>query len=283
MFRFAFAGSPIDRSAHLRSDAESLQALKSGPGAKVISIFGDAVLLAGGALDVSRPAGAEAVFLGMDADGQPWFAQAAASAEGCENLRAIMLAGTLPAPQLAMLAQARSLIHWHESHRFCARCGAASQLAEGGYRRHCNACGADHFPRTDPVVIMAVYNGGKVLLGRQAAWTAGMYSTLAGFLEPGETIEEAVAREVREEAGIKVRNVQYVASQPWPFPASLMIGAMAEAVSDVLSIDKTELEDARWFTREEARQMLERSHPDGLYASHPYAIAHHLLKAVLER
>jgi NAD+ diphosphatase len=155
-------------------------------------------------------------------------------------------------------------------------------MADQGYRRHCDACGTDHFPRTDPVVIMAVKHDDRILLGRQASWPEGMLSALAGFVEPGETLEDAVRREVREEAGIVVGRVDYVTSQPWPFPSSLMIGCMCEAVTDEITVDTKELEMARWFSRDEVRLMINGTHPDGWRASNPYAIAYHLMLAAIE-
>jgi NAD+ diphosphatase len=167
--------------------------------------------------------------------------------------------------QGAMLAYARGLIHWHRRHRFCGRCGSPTQSRHGGHMRLCtNAeCGREHFPRTDPAVIMLVTrpgldggpdggpDGGAVLMGRQKSWTEGMYSTLAGFVDPGESLEEAVAREVHEEAGIAVADVTYMASQPWPFPSSLMLGFRARATSMEIHINRDELDDARWFTRDQ--------------------------------
>jgi NAD+ diphosphatase len=155
-------------------------------------------------------------------------------------------------------------------------------MASAGYRRDCPACGAQHFPRTDPVAIMLVTDGERCLLGRQPRFPAGMYSCLAGFIEPGETIEDAVRREIREEAGIRVGPVTYLASQPWPFPASLMIGCRGEALTTDIVREEEELEDCRWFSLDEARAMLASTHPDGLLAPNPIAIAHHLLKAFVE-
>jgi NAD+ diphosphatase len=151
-------------------------------------------------------------------------------------------------------------------------------MRDGGYRRHCPDCLADHFPRTDPVVIIVVRRGDSFLLGRQASWAPGRYSALAGFMEPGETIEEAARREVLEESGIRVGAIAYVASQPWPFPSSLMIGLVGEALSHDIVIDRTELEDARWFSRAEIRLMFEERHPDGLGVPPPMAIAHKILE-----
>jgi NAD+ diphosphatase len=155
-------------------------------------------------------------------------------------------------------------------------------VAAAGWRRECDVCKAQHFPRTDPVVIMLAVDGDNCLLGRQARFPKSMYSCLAGFLESGETIEDAVRREIFEEAGVKCGAVAYLASQPWPFPASLMIGCIAEATTRELNVDGVELEDARWFSRAEARSMLEARHPAKLLAPHPMAIAHHILKAWVE-
>jgi NAD+ diphosphatase len=177
-----------------------------------------------------------------------------------------------------MLAAAKALMDWHARHRFCSNCGAPTEVAVAGWRRDCPICKALHFPRTDPVVIMLAVDGDACLLGRQPRFPKGMYSALAGFVEPGETIEAAVRREIREEAAVTCRAVQYFASQPWPFPASLMIGCFAEAEGRSLEIDRVELEDARWFSRDEAVSLVERRHPDHLSAPTPMAIAHHLLK-----
>lgn len=198
------------------------------------------------------------------------------------DLRALAAEGTLPPEELGPLGEAKALMDWHRRHGFCANCGAPTVTFTGGFRRDCPACGAHHFPRVDPVVIMLVTDGERCLLGRQPRFAPGMYSALAGFVEPGETIEDAVRREVMEEAGVPVGAVRYLASQPWPFPSSLMIGCAAQALARDIVIDRLELEDARWFTREEARLMLAGSHPDGLTAPRPMAIAHHLLHAYVE-
>ena len=165
-----------------------------------------------------------------------------------------------------MLAAAKALMHWHAHHRFCANCGALTGVAVAGWRRDCKVCKATHFPRTDPVVIMLAVDGDACVLGRQPRFPKGMYSALAGFVEPGETIEAAVRREIWEETGVACGAVQYFASQPWPFPASLMIGCFAEARNRSIKVDQVELEDARWFTREEAVALLEKRHPDRLAA-----------------
>jgi NAD+ diphosphatase len=178
----------------------------------------------------------------------------------------------------AILGQAKALIDWHKRHGFCPNCGAKTFFADAGYRRHCEACGADHFPRTDPVVIMLAIHDDACLVGRSARFPQGMFSALAGFIEPGETIEEAVAREVFEEAGVRVRNVTYFANQPWPFPSSLMIGCFAEAEARELKIDTTELAEAFWLQRSKLRALFSGEQIDGLWVPPPIAIAHHLLK-----
>jgi NAD+ diphosphatase len=193
------------------------------------------------------------------------------------DLRSIAAGGLVPPDEASMLASAKALMHWHARRRFCSNCGAVNVVAAAGWRRECPACKMQHFPRTDPVVIMLAVDGDACLLGRQPRFPKGMYSALAGFLEPGETIEAAVRREILEEAGVACGEVRYFASQPWPFPSSLMIGCFAEARSRALEVDRVELEDARWFSREEALALLERRHPDGLLAPIPMAIAHHLL------
>jgi NAD+ diphosphatase len=194
------------------------------------------------------------------------------------------IAALLPAGEGGILAQARSLVDWHARHRFCSTCGERTRTAEGGYMRACPGCSAQHFPRTDPVVIMLVARGDHCLLGRQSAWPPRMFSALAGFVEPGETLEEAVRREVLEEAGIEVAAVRYHASQPWPFPASLMIGCIADAASEAIRIDPGELSEARWFSRAEVLKALAAPMgADDLFVPPPMAIAHHLIRAWAER
>ncbi len=284
MSHFAFAHSPLDRLSQIRTDSLQVEKYRKSDDAKFIWVHGDAVQFVGEKLDVSRPLSfSPAIFLGIDDKAVPWFAVAAQSSDSLKLIRGVMIEGLLPKEELSILAQARSLIYWHETHGFCAKCGAASVMQDAGYRRHCNVCGADHFPRTDPVVIMALCRGNRTLLGRQKSWPEGMYSTLAGFMEPGETMEAAVRREVKEEVGITVGKVDYVACQPWPFPSSLMIGMIGEAEDEVLKIDESEIETARWFEADEIRTMLDRTHSQGLHASRPDAIAWHLVKAALGR
>jgi NAD+ diphosphatase len=193
------------------------------------------------------------------------------------DLRPLADHAFLPRADLAHLSAAKSLLSWHSRHLFCAQCGGHTENAQGGWRRDCGGCGASHFPRTDPVVIMLAYDGERCLMGRQPRFPAGMYSALAGFIEPGETIEEAVRREVMEEAGIEIGRVDYVASQPWPYPSSLMIGCFAQARSTSIRIDHTELEDARWFSRQEIATILAGTH-DHIISPRPTALAHTLMR-----
>lgn len=194
------------------------------------------------------------------------------------ELRAVMSQLSPRGAELA--ATARAVLNWHRSHGFCAACGAQTQMAMAGWQRNCPRCEAKHFPRTDPVVIMLITHGNAVLVGRSPGWPEGMYSLLAGFVEPGETVEAAVRREVWEEAGVRVGEVRYLASQPWPFPASLMLGCAGEALGTALKIDPTEIEDARWVSREEMAQVFAGAHPT-LLPARKGAIAHFLLQAWL--
>ncbi len=199
------------------------------------------------------------------------------------NLRSIAMDGLIDPEVLGTIGGANALLNWHQRHGFCANCGAPSRITLAGWRRDCDACGAQHFPRVDPVVIMLTIDGDRCLLGRQPQFAPGMYSALAGFLEPGETIEHAVRREIEEESGVRCSHVAYFASQPWPFPSSLMIGCFARATSTELMVDKNELEDARWFTRQEVADMIAGTHAEGLTAPKSYAIAHHLLRTFVEQ
>jgi NAD+ diphosphatase len=235
-------------------------------------------------LDVSL---SDAILLGFERDETPVLA--AYSGVDIENLphylkaidyRSVYMQELLPPDRLGALAQAAALVSWNRTHQFCSRCGHESEMSDGGYKRVCPNCDAQHFPRTDPVVIMLAISpdGGECLLGRSPHFPEHMYSCLAGFVEPGETIESAVRRETYEEAGIQVGKVAYHASQPWPFPHSLMIGCHSVAESRDIRIDD-ELEDCRWFNRADVRQMLKRDHPDGLMTPPKGAIAHHLILA----
>jgi len=184
--------------------------------------------------------------------------------------------------ELAMLGQAKAIFEWHNSHTYCSRCGEKSNMVEGGYKRVCNHCKSEHFPRTDPVVIMLATYNDHAFLGRQKRFPPGMYSALAGFIEPGESIEEAVARELNEEAGIVINNASYHSSQPWAFPNSLMIGCIAESTSEKFKLDEIEIDEGRWFTRTELTNAINVSENSKFFVPPKMAIAHHLIKAFVE-
>jgi NAD+ diphosphatase len=194
------------------------------------------------------------------------------------DFRSVYIQGLLDTEALGALSQGAALLAWHSSHRFCGRCGSPSEMRAGGYKRVCTACGTENFPRTDPVAIMLAVKRNSCLLGRSPHFPPGMYSCLAGFVEPGETIENAVRRETFEESGIRIGRVAYHSSQPWPFPHSLMIGCHGEALNDDIDIQADELEDCRWFAQEEVRAMLARETPD-LFVPPDGAIAKHLIRA----
>lgn len=278
----AYVLNPLDRRANDRPNAAWIAGQRQRVDAKLVRIAGDATILKEGRLFTDNAVSdGVTVFLGLDSADTPWFACRTDATEGLRDLRSLAMEEALPPEELGILAQARALIQWHERRNFCSNCAARLELADAGYRRHCTGCGMDHFPRTDPVVIMVVRHEGHILLGRQQAWKPGMYSALAGFVEPGETIEDAARREVFEEAGVRVGEIRYVMSQPWPFLSNLMIGLIGEATSAEITLDRNELEDARWFSADEAHQMIARTHPEGLYAANPYAIAHELVTAAL--
>ncbi|WP_448586343.1 NAD(+) diphosphatase [Thermaurantiacus sp.] len=286
MPHMGFVGGRLDRAEHLRRDEQALHVARLHPRARYLVLDRLKPLLVetkDRLLWVRRSELGEGlmVFLGLDADGIPHFA-IDHPADGLGGLAtdARAAGARLPAEEAAIVAQARSLIDWHRRHGFCAACGAATQPARAGYARACGACGAEHFPRVDPVVIMLAEKDDHVLVGRQPGFPAGLYSALAGFVEPGESLEEAVTRELREEAGLEVSDVRYVASQPWPFPSSLMIGALARARSFELRLDADELEAARWVSRAECAEVLAGRGP--WTAPPPLAIAWWLLRHWLD-
>jgi NAD+ diphosphatase len=275
-----FTGAAIDRADHLRLQPERIAELAASRAARLLRLDGlDPVLDSEGRLGWSSIAdltgAAEPIFLGFQGD-TPLFAPLLRQSVGQRAWSVFRLLNEMRAEDAALWGTARSLIEWHNRHPFCSACGTASLFFRAGWGRKCPACSAEHFPRVDPVVIMLAEHGGRVLLGRQPQYPAGRYSALAGFLEPGESIEEAVARELREEAGIEVRDVRYVASQPWPFPGQLMIACIAEAVDDALAIDRTELDDAKWVNRAGVEAAL-RGERDAPFLAPPhFAIAHTL-------
>jgi NAD+ diphosphatase len=290
-----FAGGELDRAARLRADPAWLADRRADPRRRYVAVWRGLCLVEGedppraallppealadiapevvpvallGIADGAARFAVDLSFLGDDPVAGPLAGRGAFS-----DLRAV--GGQMPAEEAQLLAQARGLTYWHERHRFCGVCGSPTEARDGGYARVCAdaACAAHHFPRTDPAVIMLVRDGDRCLLGRQAVWPDGMYSALAGFVEPGESLEEAVAREVREETGIEVADVRYHSSQPWPFPSSLMLGFDAEAVTTDIDLDPNELEDARWFSRDELRSL-----PDGVRLPRPVSIARRLVE-----
>jgi NAD+ diphosphatase len=298
----AYVGSKLDRAADRRSDAAFLEAAIRHPEARAVVIGGELIVLRragdGGEPWFEVPAAqafgtvGEPVLLGAQGgSARLGLAIASETAETLKarddllvaDLRSIAIRGLVAPEDLQPIAVAKAVLTWHARHRFCSNCGAATQVSDAGWRRDCGPCGAQHFPRTDPCVIMLAIDGERCLLARSARFPPGMWSCLAGFMEPGESFEEAVRRETLEEAGIEVGRVVYFASQPWPFPMSIMIGCHAEAISTAVKIDPNEIEDGRWFSREEAAQMLLRKHADGLTTPPPAAVAHHIIRAFVER
>ena len=290
----AFAGNLLDRQAEKRSDDSVALALQH-PTARLLLMRGGRVYLrqSGESFRAFHdPSEAErlgtvlpeAVLLGHDETGPVLAVVAGIEPEQLPetikaiDYRSVYMQGLLEPPALGALAQGAALLAWHANHRFCGRCGAGTEMRIGGYKRQCPSCGLELFPRTDPVAIMLAVTPDKCLLGRGPHFAPGMYSALAGFIEPGETIEAAVRRETFEDSGIRLGRVVYHASQPWPFPYSLMIGCFGEALSEEIRRDEAELEDCRWFSREEVLAALAKDHPDGIFVPPSGAIAHHLIR-----
>jgi len=279
-----FTGSPLNRVDHIRQDLEAFNRLLNDWRGRVLGLDGlDPMVSAEGTLvwqgmaDVSLDL--ELILLGLHED-KPHFVPIVEAKGGPPRSPAVWLAlATLPAEEAAIYGTARSLIDWHNSHRFCGQCGGETRTFRAGWGRKCASCQKEHFPRTDPVVIMLAEHEDKALVGRQAAWPKGNYSALAGFLEPGESVEEAVRREIHEEAGVTCGAVRYVTSQPWPFGGSqLMIACIAEATSTEIVMDTNELEDAMWITKDDARAALADAPDKKFGAPPPFAIANTLLR-----
>jgi NAD+ diphosphatase len=300
-----FSGNPLDRASEKRTDSEWLAAQRRDPQSMILPMWRLQPFLFGpergpGALEAGflRPGlceslaapGAPCVLLGLD-EGRAIFALDITAARDPANegvlaglghfreMRAAAMSGALSDRDIALCGQAKAMIDWHQRHGFCPNCGTATRLQDAGYRRRCDACKTDHFPRTDPVVIMLATHGDACLVGRGKLFPPGMFSALAGFVEPGETIEEAVRRELMEEAGVRTGAVTYFATQPWPFPSSLMIGCFAEAESRDIVVDMNELAEARWLQRPTLRALIAGEKVDGLWIPPRIAIARHLLDA----
>jgi NAD+ diphosphatase len=279
-----FIGSPLDRIEPVRRDAAALATLAANPAALLLEMDDYVPRVANGAL-AWRPFTSlppeQTLLLGL-IDGIPRFARidpAAVAAKRTPELMALL--DNLSTGEAGTYAAARSVLDWHARHRFCANCGASSQPHHAGWARLCPSCGTEHYPRTDPVVIMLAEYDGRVLVGRQPGFAPGRYSALAGFVEVGESIEEAVARELREEAGVIATSVRYVASQPWPFPSQLMIACIATLADDVITLDLAELEDAKWVNRDQVAAAL-AGDADAIFGAPPrYAIANSLFCAWL--
>ncbi|HWK69184.1 MAG TPA: NAD(+) diphosphatase [Rhizobiaceae bacterium] len=293
-----FAGNRIDRQSETRGDDSAEKAL-ADPSARLLLVTGGRICLklndegfdpyyGLAESEALAPRLDQAVLLGWSASGPLLAAPAGIELEflpeGVKAIdyRSVNVQGLLDHEGLGALAQAGALMAWHANHRFCGKCGSPTEMRAGGYKRVCSACGSEHFPRTDPVAIMLAVTPERCVLGRSPHFAPGMYSALAGFIEPGETIEDAVRREVHEESGIRLGRVVYHASQPWPFPYSLMIGCFGEALNEDLRYDSRELEDCRWFTRREVLDILAGSSTSGIVVPPKAAIAHHLIRAWAE-
>ncbi len=294
---YVFAAAPFDRAVQQRRDPKWLEARLDDETSRFLPLWKLQVLVRDGSEpslawarndireSMNRDVGA--VLLGVG-DGVTHFAVDVSELPEAEKSLGVAgiarfhdaraIAPRLSIEETGVLAQAKALIDWHCRYRFCPACGEATRAAEGGYLRFCPDCSTEHFPRTDPVVIMLVHREDRCLLGRQAIWPPQMYSALAGFVEPGETLEDAVRREVREESNVRVGAVRYHSSQPWPFPSSLMLGCIAEAETSEVTIDPGELEQARWFPREVVRAALAQESQE-LLVPPAMAIAHHLMRA----
>ena len=282
---FAFGDAPINRSDALRDDPDALARLWAQARVIVLDADGTAFADEQGRLLLTRgdalAAGpGTAVFLGRHGD-EAWFSVEAdvLPLQAPQRIDLRRAAAGWPAAEAGVFAFARAMQHWRSRSRYCGVCGGAIEFRRAGYVAHCTQCGADHYPRVDPAVIVAVSDGERLLLGRQASWPAQRYSVVAGFVEPGESLEQTVVREVFEETRVRVRSCRYLGAQPWPFPGALMLGFVADAEADVPQVDG-ELEDARWFTVEEIAAARQRRNDDtaGILLSPPISIARSLIE-----
>ena len=298
-----FSGNPLDRASEKRADAEWIAARRRDASSLILPVWRLQPFILGGEkaappveLGLLRPGlcdslaapDAPCIFLGLEGQNAMFALDISAAPDpvgegpiaGLGHFRDARAAGaTLPMKDAAIMGQAKAMIDWHKRHGYCANCGAATRLVDGGWRRICDECKTEHFPRTDPVVIMLATHGNACLVGRNKRFPGNFYSALAGFMEPGETIEEAVRRELLEEVNLKVGTVRYHATQPWPFPSSLMIGCLAEAESRDFKPDGEEISDARWLDRDTARRLIAGERMPDISVPPAVAIAHHLIKA----
>jgi NAD+ diphosphatase len=301
-----FAGNPLDRASVKRTDAEWVAARARDPSSFVLPMWRLQPFIIGsekapapvelgflkpGLADALAAPDAPRIFLGLEGEHAMFALDISAARDpasegplaGLGHFREPRAAAaTLPLKDAAIMGTAKAMIDWHNRHGFCPNCGHASRLTDGGWRRICDACKAEHFPRTDPVVIMLAVHDGACLVGRNKRFPGNFYSALAGFMEPGETIEEAVQRELMEEVNCKVGKVHYHATQPWPFPSSLMIGCIAEAESRDFKPDGEEIADAMWVDRDKAKRLIEGERMADISVPPAVAIAHHLIKAFAE-
>jgi len=297
-----FAGSPLNRASEKRTNPDWIEAKLRDPSSLVFPLWRLEPFLLGsqkpaaparlgllppGIADPLANEDAPCIFLGLDAETALFALDVSAATNPgdhgplaglgyfCDARTAAQIVSIKDA---AIIAQAKALIDWHQRHGYCPRCGAPTRIMDAGYRRLCSKCNSEHFPRVDPVVIMLATNSDACLVGRGKQFPSGMFSALAGFMEPGETIEEAVRRELMEEASVKVSDVSYYATQPWPFPSSLMIGCFAKAESREAKVDDNELAEVRWLERSVARAAIAGERVEGIRLPPPIAIAHHLIK-----